>query len=343
MESLELFEASLFFKKVFSNLSFIADSNVFKEISLRYRDQNLNPSSLSFGKEEVSAYIGARMPATMAAIGAVLERLCEERPLFSAKSFLDLGSGPGSFLWAFLEKFQTFERGVLWERNPFFLEILDLFLKTGESAVESLKNVEIVPKNILESHWNEDQELFDLVSLCYVLSEILPKAHHSLLEKAWMKTRDVLILIEPGTPDGFLNIRRARHFLKQQGGFFCAPCSHQNLCPLENTKDWCHFKIRLKRSVDHKRLKSASLPYEDEKYAYLIVQKTPLHRNSSDGRILKSPLKRRGHVIFDVCTQKGEERFTVSQKTSDLYKEAQKKEWGDLWKDEKKGEKYENV
>ncbi|HQS83582.1 MAG: hypothetical protein B7Y25_02075 [Alphaproteobacteria bacterium 16-39-46] len=333
------FEGPPFLEKILSDPSFITSSDTFEKISLTYRNRvSLNPSSLPFKKEDVSVYVAARMPATMAAIGAVLERLHQEKPQFLPSSFLDIGSGPGSFLWALLGKFPKFERGVLYEGNAFFLDLLPLFLKAGEASFDALKNVEVVRKNVLEVSSPDCLEKFDLVSLCYLLSEIPPKSQMGLLETAWAKTGDVLMIVEPGTPLGFSNITRARQFLKERGGFFCAPCPHQNKCPLEDTKDWCHFKVRLTRSRLHRHLKSASLPYEDEKYSYLIVQKKPLERNPLEGRILKNPLKRPGHLIFDLCTHTGEERITVSKKTPKRYKEAQKKDWGDLWTREREKE-----
>ena len=333
------FEVPPFLEKILSDPSFITSSDVFEKISLNYRDRvSSNPSSLPFKKEDVSVYVAARMPATMAAIGAVLERLHQEKPHFLPSSFLDIGSGPGSFLWALLGRFPNFERGVLYEGNAFFLELLALFLKEGSAFFDALKNVEITHKDVLDVSSRDCQEKFDLVSLSYLLSEISPKSQKGLLENAWARTGDVLMIVEPGTPLGFSNITRARQFLKELGGFFCAPCPHQNKCPLEDTKDWCHFKVRLRRSHLHRRLKSGSLSYEDEKYSYLIVQKKPLEKNSLESRILKNPLKRQGHLIFDLCTHTGEERITISKKISKRYKEAQKKDWGDLWKREKEKE-----
>lgn len=50
-------------------------------------------------------------------------------------------------------------------------------------------------------------------------------------------------------------------------------------------------------------------------------------------RVVYTPMKRRGHVIFDLCTPAGKiERWTVPRSFSrQAYKDARKAYWGDLW------------
>ncbi|KAL4906698.1 hypothetical protein BDW74DRAFT_167256 [Aspergillus multicolor] len=50
-------------------------------------------------------------------------------------------------------------------------------------------------------------------------------------------------------------------------------------------------------------------------------------------RLVYTPMKRRGHVIFDVCTPAGQiERWTVPRSYSrQAFKDARKARWGDLW------------
>ncbi|KAL4872381.1 hypothetical protein BDV12DRAFT_183062 [Aspergillus spectabilis] len=50
-------------------------------------------------------------------------------------------------------------------------------------------------------------------------------------------------------------------------------------------------------------------------------------------RLIYTPMKRRGHVIFDLCTPSGKiERWTVPRSYSrQAYKDARKASWGDLW------------
>ena len=50
-------------------------------------------------------------------------------------------------------------------------------------------------------------------------------------------------------------------------------------------------------------------------------------------RMVLPPLKRRGHIILDLCTPEGKlERWTVPRSFSRVaYRDARKSRWGDLW------------
>ncbi|KAL2809190.1 Rogdi leucine zipper containing protein-domain-containing protein [Aspergillus granulosus] len=61
--------------------------------------------------------------------------------------------------------------------------------------------------------------------------------------------------------------------------------------------------------------------------------KEPKFHTLSLPRMVYVPMKRRGHVIFDMCTPAGKiERWTVPRSFSrQAYKDARKAHWGDLW------------
>ena len=91
--------------------------------------------------------------------------------------------------------------------------------------------------------------------------------------------------------------------------------------------DWCHFAARLARSSTHRQAKGGTLGYEDEKFSYVIMSKN--ENGFSGARILRHPIKNKGHVSLKLCTQEGLCERTISKKDKELYKKARKLEWGD--------------
>lgn len=63
------------------------------------------------------------------------------------------------------------------------------------------------------------------------------------------------------------------------------------------------------------------------------IPNTPPFNPLSLPRTVLAPMKRRGHVIFDLCTPEGKiERWTVPRSYSrQAYHDARKARWGDLW------------
>jgi len=69
-----------------------------------------------------AAYLAVRLPATFAAAAAALAwsaECCSLEP----RTVLDLGSGPGSALWAAAQLFPTIEAATAFERDPRLIEI----------------------------------------------------------------------------------------------------------------------------------------------------------------------------------------------------------------------------
>jgi ribosomal protein RSM22 (predicted rRNA methylase) len=65
------------------------------------------------------------------------------------------------------------------------------------------------------------------------------------------------------------------------------------------------------------------LSREDEKFCYIIISGNSVEQSSGD-RIIKRPMKRSGHTIFDVCSENGAERRVLSNKVL-----GRKYFWGD--------------
>ena len=134
----------------------------------------------------------------------------------------------------------------------------------------------------------------------------------------------MLLVIEPGTPQGYRNLLQARALLTGAGAFVAAPCPHDGICPLA-AGDWCHFSCRVARSKLHRRLKNAAMGYEDEKFSYMaFVRQVPAQRTA---RIIRPPVAGKAGIELTLCTTGGIVRKVV-KKGSPEYAEIRKKEWG---------------
>lgn len=298
-----------------NTIDFSVFSKAIEELSIRYR--NSEKVLISSAAHRL-AYIGVRLPATYAVIKAVLTQLKEVLPDIELDSLLDLGAGPGTVAWAALNFFPAINKITLIEHDK---NMLALGKKLSNNNV-SLKSAEWLNLNLIKEHQFSAN---DLVTMSYVLGELPLVERKVLVQKAWQATNKILLLIEPGTPKGFSNILQAREELISLGANIVAPCPHQQTCPMQEN-DWCHFSERLPRSSLHRRAKAGYLSYEDEKFSYLIVSKTTV--NKPLNRIIRHPLKRKGHLQLSLCTNAGLKSFTISASKNN-YKLAKKLNWGD--------------
>ena len=238
------------------------------------------------------AYLVTRLPATY----AVLTKVFSEISL--PQTILDCGAGPGTSLWAFLDS--SIKSLILIEKD------LD-FVKLGKK---------MAPKTSFDVVWKTQsfltfKERAELILFSYSLNEIPQEKLPEVIIQAHTQTDNYLVIIEPGTPEGFERIRQIRTQLINLGMSLHAPCPHHNVCPVSGS-DWCHFSVRLSRSSLHRTLKKGSLGHEDEKYSYLIASKkshTPF-----GARVLRHPIKRKGHTVATLCTSQGLQQKTFTGK-----------------------------
>jgi ribosomal protein RSM22 (predicted rRNA methylase) len=161
----------------------------------------------------------------------------------------------------------------------------------------------------------------------YVLAEQPENQAAAIAADLW-RDAQTLVLIEPGTPAGFARIRAARAALIDAGAHVAAPCTHDNMCPMAGD-DWCHFSRRLPRSRDHMALKGASVPFEDERYAYVAMTREPVERHVA--RILSTPLESKPGLTFKLCEADGLRSAFVGTRDKENYRRVKKRGWGNLF------------
>jgi ribosomal protein RSM22 (predicted rRNA methylase) len=273
------------------------------------------------------AYLAARMPATFAAVARVMGEIRLRSPQASFTTLLDLGSGPGTTLFATAEAFPQLEKATLLEADPDWIQI-------GRRLAQHQSHPAVREAQWLHQDLRTAPEFVthDLVVISYVLGELAESARATLLKRALDATRRFLVLIEPGTVKGFNTINTIRSALIAAGAGILAPCPHREACPLAASGDWCHFAQRVERSGMHRQVKSGSLAYEDEKFSYIVASRAPCSP-SGGGRIVRHPLKHSGHVQLTLCTSQGSEQITVTRSQRSAYRAARHAQWGDLWQE----------
>jgi ribosomal protein RSM22 (predicted rRNA methylase) len=269
-----------------------------------------------------AAYLAVRMPATFAVCSKVFAAIQARMPDAHFTTLLDLGAGPGTAMWAALETFDL-ENITCIERN---LALAETGQRLASQSTTAIRNARWLPGDIAQLR---DLPAHDLVIFSFVLGELPETQQEGTIRSAWLKTKSLLVLIEPGTPDGFKRIHAARTLLLDSGAHLVAPCPYAQTCPMFATGDWCHFAARLERTAEHRRLKGGSLGYEDEKFSYIVVSKQPVAL--PDSRVLRHPLIHPGHMRLTLCRPERPESLTVTKSHKAEWRYARKLEWGDEW------------
>ena len=290
------------------------------ELTSEYRGERKRRPQLN--KLHHAAYLISRLPATYAVLTRVFREVKERVPGLQIGRILDLGSGPGTAMWAAAEQFPTLKKVVLMEDVPEWIAIGKQLAKRSQR--DAVRLAEWQPSNVIDQPF---AGMFDLVTISYLTNELRSADVNALARAAWNCAGVVLVIIEPGTPAGFERIRQVRRELIEQGGHILAPCPHEAECPMA-AGDWCHFAQRLERSSEHRHAKSAMLGYEDEKYSYIAVGRVAVLLPMA--RILRHPRKHSGHIELELCTLDGLKQEIISKKHGPKYKQARKAEWGDV-------------
>jgi ribosomal protein RSM22 (predicted rRNA methylase) len=287
-------------------------------ISKTYRDGGGSGAIKS--EADALSYALARMPATYAAVTASLNALCEIIPDFAPATLLDVGAGPGTTIWAAAETFPSLRSFALLDTNDALRSLaLSLFS-------ESFRLSEVSYERGEAGSALAKADAADLVIASYMIGELGAAEQKTLAELMWQKTRDTLLVVEPGTPAGYARIMALRERLIAAGAHVAAPCPHDDKCPLA-APDWCHFTQRLQRSRVHKQLKGAELPYEDEKFAYVTLTRVPVAKRPA--RVLAQPEVSKVEVSAKLCTADGLVWTRTPRRAKADYARARRWSWGD--------------
>jgi ribosomal protein RSM22 (predicted rRNA methylase) len=163
-----------------------------------------------------------------------------------------------------------------------------------------------------------------------MIGEVGNAEQSALAEQLWARARDTLLIVEPGTPAGYRRVIALRAQLIASGAHVAAPCPHDGACPLA-APDWCHFTQRLPRLRAHMQVKGAELPFEDEKFSYVALTRTPVERHPA--RVLAQPIVSKVEVTAKLCTADGLNIAKLPRRDKSAYARARRWRWGDATMD----------
>ena len=269
--------------------------------------------------QDAIAYAVARMPATYAACSAVFARLMEVAPDLVPASLLDVGAGTGAASWAAVTAWPQIGSLTMLDHNA---ALRTLARGLAEAGPPALANAEMLGGDL-----GLVEAKAEMIVASYVLAELTEDSAAAVAAELWRWTDKALVLIEPGTPQGFARIRAARAALIAAGAHVAAPCTHDMACPMPEG-DWCHFSQRLPRSRDHMQMKDASVPFEDERYAYVAVLRESV---ATGARILAPPLETKPGLTFKLCDETGLRAQFVAARDKAEYRRVKKRAWGGLF------------
>ncbi|NEB38542.1 small ribosomal subunit Rsm22 family protein [Streptomyces sp. SID14515] len=288
-----------------------------------YRGETPTNAPILRDRSDVVAYAAYRMPATFEAVRSALDALVEAAPDWTPATHTDVGGGTGAASWAVAGVWEGPATTVLDWAEPALALGRELAEASGAPALRKARWEQARIGAALEL------DPVDLITVSYVLKELTAHARTELVDAA-AAAGQAVVIVEPGTPDGYARIIEARDRLIAAGLRIAAPCPHSEACPIAPGADWCHFSARVSRSSLHRQVKGGSLSHEDEKFSYVVATRFPAAPTAA--RITRRPQIRKGQVLLELCTRdEGLARSTVTKRHGELYRAARNVAWGDPW------------
>ena len=291
-------------------------------LSERYRGERADENSaLASGADQALGYAALLMPATYAQLRGAMAATAARIPAWQPATILDMGSGPGTALWAAEAQWPSLQHYTAWEREPAFLALAKRLADHGSQALRATR----WERRDLRAVAPEATRHYDLVVIAHVLNELPEADRPAVLAAAWAHTAGVLLVVEPGTPAAFSVVRAARDQLLAEGAATIAPCAHDNPCPLEN--DWCHFPQRLTRPDFQKRARQAPSSWEEAKYSYAAMSRFPAP-HPIWARVIGEPHSNKAYAEALLSTRTGIDRYRALKRHRELFRAVKNLAWG---------------
>ena len=289
-----------------------------QHLSERYRGPR-DGGALVQSALDALAYSAMLLPATYAQISGALQMIPAQLTS-SWHSALDLGSGPGTALWALAQHVPQVTQFTAVERDPHFVALAKQL--THDLPGQASFHTQDITQ---ATSWDEH----DVVIVAHVLNELSPSQRHSVVAAAWQAARQMLIIIEPGSPAFAPIITDVRSQLIAAGGWVAAPCTHHQTCPsiALHPEQWCHFGQKVARPDFQRRARAAELGWEEAKFSFMAISKTPVPHTGA--RLMHDPTRHKGYIDLPICDGNGFSQPRILKRDSTTFRAVRQCRWGD--------------
>lgn len=299
-----------------------------KKLHEQYQSQKKAARRYINDMDDVLGYLGLRVPATYAQLYGAMMQVKEVLPSWQPKSVLDIGCGPGTGIWAAKGVWNSIAKAVCIDEN-------DAFLQVGKQlAAETAFAVDCtwIQKDI-RLGLEEIEGIFDLVIIGNVLNELHPEKQEKLLGQAFNAAKSVLLIVEPGTPDGSMIASQCARKM-QHAGTLIAPYIHNAF--VADDAYWLHFSQRFIRPDFQRRIRQhmrtspdMASDWEDAKFAYAAIAKIP-SEIIPWGRCVGLSEKQKGFITVPILTAEKIAFIKVFKRTIEQYHYAKNVKWGEI-------------
>ncbi len=299
-----------------------------KRLHERYMENTEGGKTFIHDLTDALAYLALRVPATYAQAFGALNATKELVENWKPTTVLDIGSGPGTAIWAAKEVWPSLEKAVCIDSDNNFLRI-------GETiALKAQLPLSISwSKGKVENGFGERSERYDVVVLGNLLNELPAIERENILEKAYDVCKGVVIVIEPGTPSGS-SITSSAFKRFSSAGNLIAPYIGNSF--VTDNSYYLHFSQRFNRPQFQKRVRQymrndllSSSDVEDAKYSYTAFGKLS-PKIQPWGRVVGNSKIQKGFLEIPVLTHDAISWIKVMKRNKQQYRFAKELKWGDL-------------
>ncbi len=275
---------------------------------------------------DVLAYLVLRSSATFAQIIGTLNQIKELSPDWQPQSLLDIGSGPGTAIWASKEIWPSIQTATCVDQEKNFLSISQEIIQKAGIEISMTPVFATVDKYI------PNNKKYDLVIISNTLNELSPAQQQATINKAISQCSGILVIIEPGTPAGCNTIQKIGQNIPELMNIF-APYIQNSF--VKNKETWIHFSQKFIRTDYLRRARQQmreselmASDWEEAKFSYIAFStfEPTLQINS---RLIGQPIKAKGYIEIPLLTKDEIKLTKILKRNKDEYKKAKELRWGE--------------